>query len=197
MCVPGAGGHGEGGGTGVRNRKRSRAVGRPAGGKARDFCSECGRICFDKKGLKGLASLWLFRTTACHAQSNDNQGGVLVRKVILLFAVAWVCAVGAAQGNPSIATLDPDQSLYDASLRASVTSADDGTAVWFEWGSDTNYGQAGPVVEIGTQAVVVSNAISGLTPYTTYHCQAVASNSAGVFYGGDVAFTTVPRFAQR
>src|SRR5581483_6289643 len=59
-----------------------------------------------------------------------------------------------------------------------------------------NYGQVTPPVEIGAQAIVVSNTINGLTPYTTYHYQAVASNSAGVFYGGDVAFTTVPRFAQ-
>jgi hypothetical protein len=38
--------------------------------------------------------------------------------------------------------------------------------------------------------------ITGLTPYTAYHCQAVASNIFGVVLGGDVGFYPVPKFVQ-
>ena len=44
----------------------------------------------------------------------------------------------------------------------------------------------------------VSSAIAGLTPGSLYHFQAVASNTAGTTFGGDMAFSTpaAPPFVQ-
>lgn len=94
-------------------------------------------------------------------------------------------------------TQTPNQSLYDAYLLASVTPGSDSTTVWFEWGQSTNYGeQTQPIAVQGTSAFTISNLVTGLLPYTTYHAQAVVQNAFATVYGGDVSFTTVPRFVQ-
>jgi hypothetical protein len=96
-----------------------------------------------------------------------------------------------------LATQTPDPSLHVADLMASVTTGTDTTGIWFEWGVDTNYGQVTPTTFVqSVNAVTISNLITGLTPYTVYHCQAVASNIFGTVQGGDVSFTTVPKFVQ-
>jgi hypothetical protein len=40
--------------------------------------------------------------------------------------------------------------------------------------------------------VPINTDLTGLSPLTTYHFQALASNSAGTNYGADQAFTTLP-----
>jgi hypothetical protein len=42
----------------------------------------------------------------------------------------------------------------------------------------------------GSVAVPVSAALSGLKAKTTYHFRALATNSGGTSYGGDITFTT-------
>jgi photosystem II stability/assembly factor-like uncharacterized protein len=96
-----------------------------------------------------------------------------------------------------LTTESPDPSLYVANLTASITAGFDDTGVWFQWGVDTNYGQVTPTTFVqSVNALTISNLITGLTPYTVYHCQAVASNVFGTALGGDVSFTTVPKFVQ-
>jgi len=96
-----------------------------------------------------------------------------------------------------VSTESVDPALYYANLLGSVSSGFVSTAIYFEWGLTTNYGhQTPPTILQGPNTWSISNLISGLAPYTTYHCQAVASNVYGVVLGGDVSFTTVPKFVQ-
>jgi hypothetical protein len=62
---------------------------------------------------------------------------------------------------------------------------------------DTSYGHLTPAIILqGPNRWSITNLLTGLVPYTTYHCQAVASNVFGAVLGGDVSFTTVPKFVQ-
>ncbi len=60
--------------------------------------------------------------------------------------------------------------------------------VYFEWGTDTNYGNTTSTQTANTGDGFSDN-ISGLNGGTTYHFRAVATNSAGTDYGSDVTFT--------
>jgi hypothetical protein len=127
--------------------------------------------------------------------------GVIVKKRFLLFVTTalgiLVFAAASIFGQTVLTTQSPDQSLYDANLIASITPSSSNTTFWFEWGASTNYGQLTRATTlVGTNAISVSNLIYGLMPYNTYHYQAVASNDSGTVLGGDVSFTTDPKFVQ-
>ena len=64
---------------------------------------------------------------------------------------------------------------------------------YFEWGTDTEYGETSSVEAIGTShgAKFFEANLEGLTPETTYHYRAVVENDLGVkAYGPDRTFTT-------
>jgi hypothetical protein len=66
------------------------------------------------------------------------------------------------------------------------------------YGPTTAYGYSGyyaPVFPVGNTPVVVSNRLTGLTANTTYHCQLVATNGAGVGSSVDMTFTTLSSLA--
>lgn len=119
--------------------------------------------------------------------------------LLVTTALGSLCfaAASALGQNWTLTTQMPDASLYFANLIASVTNGPSNTAVWFRWGLDTNYGNVTPAIIVqGANALSISNLITGLTPYTTYHCQAAASNVFGTVFGGDVSFITFPKFVQ-
>jgi hypothetical protein len=64
----------------------------------------------------------------------------------------------------------------------------------FQYGTSVTYGSEVPcaqtVVGTGTSPTTVSAVLSGLTPDTTYHYRAIASNADGTSYGADETFTT-------
>ena len=66
------------------------------------------------------------------------------------------------------------------------------TTTTFQWGTTSTYGSNTVPQSIGsgTTGSNVTFDLTGLSPNTLYHYQLVASNSAGVTIGGDVAFTT-------
>ncbi len=87
-----------------------------------------------------------------------------------------------------------------ATLNATVNPNGAATSVYFQWGTDTSYGNDTTTQNIpaGVNNVAVTANIAGLTLNTTYHYRVVATNSAGTTYGGDVPFTTpsnAPPFA--
>lgn len=66
------------------------------------------------------------------------------------------------------------------------------TTVYFEYGRTTNYGMLTYSKEVGdgTTPVPVDCPVSALTSGAIHHFRCVATNSAGVYYGGDTLFLT-------
>ena len=64
----------------------------------------------------------------------------------------------------------------------------------FQYGTSTSYGTEVPcaqtVVGTGLSPTIVTAALTGLVPGTTYHYRVVASNGDGTSYGVDATFTT-------
>lgn len=83
---------------------------------------------------------------------------------------------------------------HEATLNASVNPNGWATTYQFEYGLTTSYGTKVPVspegIGLGTKAVAVSKAISGLTEGATYHYRVVASNPAGTVNGADKTLKT-------
>jgi hypothetical protein len=80
-----------------------------------------------------------------------------------------------------------------ATLNALVNPDNGVTSVYFEWGTTTNYTGVTPDLSLTQSLNTPQDAallLEGLRPNTTYHYQAVAENSAGTSFGGDVTFTT-------
>lgn len=72
-----------------------------------------------------------------------------------------------------------------------------GTAsvAWFEWGTNTAYGNQTPAVSVGTgpTTVYVSSQLAGLAGGLSYHARLVVSNLLGTAGGQDQAFVTGQR----
>jgi hypothetical protein len=94
---------------------------------------------------------------------------------------------------PTVATL-PATAVTTTSATLNGTANPNGwpTTAWFQWDATTNYGNLTSVANLGsgTNAVPLSATLAVLTPSTTYHFRAAATNSAGVVYGSDQSFDT-------
>ena len=93
---------------------------------------------------------------------------------------------------PLVATLTPTNiTTNSATLNGTVNPTGLVTTAWFEWGTTTNYGNATAAQGLGAGnvSVAVQAALSALLTDTNYHHRLVASNAAGVTYGGDVIVT--------
>jgi hypothetical protein len=96
--------------------------------------------------------------------------------------------------TPSVTTIAASNiSSTGALLNGSITANGASTAVTFQYGTTTSYGNTvtasqSPVT--GNSATAVSYSISGLTPNTTYHFRVVGINTAGTSNGSDLTFTT-------
>jgi serine/threonine protein kinase/tetratricopeptide (TPR) repeat protein len=93
---------------------------------------------------------------------------------------------------PSLLTTLPASGLSatGAVLNGSVTVGQNETVAWFEWGTDTNYGNiAGTTVVPGNNGSnTISATLSGL-PGNVYHYRLDATNDFGILYGQDQSFT--------
>ena len=79
-----------------------------------------------------------------------------------------------------------------ATLNGTVNPNGASTTVVFEYGTSTSYGSTVTATQsplTGTGGQAVSASLSGLTPGTTYHFRAKATNSVGTAYGSDQSFT--------
>lgn len=82
----------------------------------------------------------------------------------------------------------------DATLTGDVDPNGSDTSYYFEWGIDSTYGSQSAAEDAGsgTTSSTVEDALSSLTPGTTYHYRLVATNAGGTTYGADTTFTTAP-----
>ena len=79
-------------------------------------------------------------------------------------------------------------------LNAGVSANAANTTVRFEYGLTPSYGStspATPATVTGTGVTPVTFALGGLSPGTTYHYRAIATNSNGTATGVDTTFTTL------
>ncbi len=79
-----------------------------------------------------------------------------------------------------------------AVLSTSVHPHTQPSKVWFQYGVTTNYGSVTPsnAVAAGSSAIVLTQAVAGLSADTVYHFRAVALNAGGIAYGDDGTLTT-------
>ena len=75
---------------------------------------------------------------------------------------------------------------------ATVNPNETDSTVWFEYGTDTNYGMGAEVqnAPVSGGQVALTFDVSNLVFGQTYHYRAVARNSFGTIYGPDGTFTT-------
>jgi len=71
------------------------------------------------------------------------------------------------------------------------------TTAWFEWGTNSAFGQTSPPVAVGAGARVVrvTAPLDGLASNAVFHYRIVVSNAVNVAYGGTHLFTTGRRIA--
>jgi len=95
---------------------------------------------------------------------------------------------------PSVATLPATSvSSANATLNATVNSNLSATTVYFEYGPTTAYGSFTATNTFSSglaQAQTVALSATALQPGATVHFQAVAQDSFGTSFGGDMAFVT-------
>ena len=95
-------------------------------------------------------------------------------------------------GAPIVTTLPAEGAA--SSVYGSVNPNGAGTTVYFQDGSDTNYGffSATNILPVADVALFVTNVLADLEVGAAYHYRAVAENFAGTNYGADLVFTNVP-----
>ncbi len=92
---------------------------------------------------------------------------------------------------PALVTTLPASgiSATGAALNGTTTTGSSATTAWFEWGTDTTYGNVtGPDNLPLNSTVSLSNALSGLSGLNLYHYRIDASNALGVVTGSDQTF---------
>ena len=86
---------------------------------------------------------------------------------------------------PAPTTLDAANiAPHQATLPGTGDQGNLAATVWFEWGTDTNYGNSTPAQPLlsDTNHFNASQTISGLVRGTTYHFRSVATNLQGIAY---------------
>jgi hypothetical protein len=106
----------------------------------------------------------------------------------------------AGQNGPVLPWPGPQVSTVPAAAVDAITATLSGsarpnglpTAVFFQYGTTTNYGATTPPLDIGDSSTLtpISIPVTGFAPQTLYHFRCVATNSAAINYGGDFSFTT-------
>lgn len=94
---------------------------------------------------------------------------------------------------PAATTGLPTQTASNGStLNAAVNPNGSDTHVYFQYGTDTNYGQTTAATDIGsgTSSIATGTAVASLLSNTTYHYRVVVTNAGGTTYGSDQSFTT-------
>jgi alpha-tubulin suppressor-like RCC1 family protein len=84
-----------------------------------------------------------------------------------------------------------------ATLQGMALPNDEAAEAWFEWGTNTTYGQLTPAVSVGngSSVVRVGAPVSGLNPGEIYAFRLAVSNASGVTFGAPQTFATGKKLA--
>lgn len=111
-------------------------------------------------------------------------------------ALSLAATATASAASPTVTTRSATAvAQTHATLRADVNPHGKATTYSFQYGTSAAYGAQTPgrAAGAGTAAKRVTLKVSGLTPGTTYHYRAIASNADGTSIGSDRTFkTTLP-----
>jgi Concanavalin A-like lectin/glucanases superfamily/Regulator of chromosome condensation (RCC1) repeat len=97
--------------------------------------------------------------------------------------------------TPTAVTLPvTDVTTNSARFSAIVNPQGGETTVYYEWGTNSNYGNITGAADLGGSSAPqsFSTLLTGLPTDTVLHCQVVASNVMGSVTGGDVSFMVGP-----
>jgi hypothetical protein len=117
------------------------------------------------------------------------------RFILALLPLALSMTPCAISSPSSIETLGAVTTNSWLRLGGTANPSATNLIAWFEWGTNTSYGNitAGQHLGSGTNNVDFDAMITNVTANTTYHFRAMASNAVGtVFTGADKTFPIVP-----
>ena len=136
--------------------------------------------------ISGITGLGTIGISIGAGTASDNAGHTA--------PAAGPSATFTVQSAPTVTTVAATSvTLTGAALNATINPNGLSTTAGFESGPDTNYGTTNSVTlspDDGTTDQNVSITLSGLTPATTYHYLAIATNSVGITSALDLTFTT-------
>ena len=141
---------------------------------------------FNGTNLPGETNTFLTLTNVSFSQSGsysllvtNNLGASLSSKATVTVVSANVTTLPATGITAS-----------GAELNGGVLVGSQATLAWFEWGTDTRYGNVVDVMELpgNDESNYISTNLSGLSG-NVYHYRIDASNDFGIFYGADQSFT--------
>jgi DNA-binding beta-propeller fold protein YncE len=150
-------------------------------------------------GAQPLTYQWQFQGTNLPAATN---AALVITNVSLAasgsYAVLASNALGTARSTdasitvlPVIVTTLPATgiSATGAVLNGSVALGSNPSSAWFEWGSNSGYGNIAGLTNLNANTnVALSLAFTNLSGTPIYHYRLAGSNSLGVVYGQDAQF---------
>ena len=102
---------------------------------------------------------------------------------------------GAGASAPTVTTTAVTGITTTTSVSGGNVTSDGGASVTVRgvcWGTSVNPTTANSYTTDGSGTGIYTSSITGLSPNTSYHVRAYATNSVNTSYGADVAFTTSP-----
>ncbi len=122
-------------------------------------------------------------------QTDDGNGGAF-QKAFSITVVNVITEEPLVETQATSAVGESTATLYG---RVNPTGVR--TDAWYQWGTDTGYGNTTTKRDVGsTGTVFVPEGISGLSASTTYHFRMFAQHEQGgtIAYGSGLTFTTAP-----
>ena len=139
----------------------------------------------------GLVAYWRFNEGNGNL-TQDATGGA-ANAGLLNASVTWVHST--APFVPDVSTLAASGAVGGGTIfNARINPDSLPTTAWFQWGTNSNFGNTTPAVDVGSGATpfYLRSAVSGLAPGAKYYFQPVASNGGGIENGVIEALVVPP-----
>jgi len=119
---------------------------------------------------------------------------LLIALILLAFAGCGDDATGTPDEAPTVETASPSSIAQTTAQCGGNVSSNGGATLAARgvcWSTTADPTIADDTTNNGTATGNYTSSLTGLTPSTTYHVRAYATNSVGTSYGGDSTFTTL------